>query len=327
MQNFPPDLSGLTQPEAQAQLRQIGEELGFSEPLDQRHAGVFVEDGDVLLVSFENLSTVESASATHTPFGFEMVARENWSCLSVLSQGDTWFRSPQVYDFFDQLTDDGFFDEFNQVIFFGSGPAAYAACAYSVAAPGAKVIALQPQASLDPRCTEWDNRFIEQRRLDFTSRYGYAPDMLEGADQAHVLYDPNETLDAMHAALFNRSNVTRHRLPFQGAALQSELQNMDILSDLVLAVAEDKLTRVEFAAMMRARRNHNPYLRRLLTHLEQMERDGLTYLLCKYVTGRGHAPRFKRKLERLKGKFESPQDQLSTEEMSAPSAQGASAEG
>jgi hypothetical protein len=42
--------------------------------------------------------------------------------------------------------DDGFFDEFEQVIFYGSGSSGYAAAAFSVAAPGATVIAVQPQA-------------------------------------------------------------------------------------------------------------------------------------------------------------------------------------
>ena len=45
------------------------------------------------------------------------------------------------------------------------------------------------------------------RRADFSSRYGYAPDMLDAAEQAYVIYDPCERLDAAHAAMFTRSNV------------------------------------------------------------------------------------------------------------------------
>ena len=40
-----------------------------------------------------------------------------------------------VYGFFDQILDDGFFDEFDTIIFYGAGPCGYAATAYSVAAP------------------------------------------------------------------------------------------------------------------------------------------------------------------------------------------------
>jgi hypothetical protein len=50
----------------------------------------------------------------------------------------------------------GFFDDFDQVVFYGAGQCGYAAAAFSVATPGATVVAIQPQATLDPRVTEWD---------------------------------------------------------------------------------------------------------------------------------------------------------------------------
>ena len=112
----------------------------------------------------------------------------------MVAEGQSWFRDPAVFAYFDRLVDDGFFDEFERVIFYGAGPCGYAAAAYSVAAPGATVVAVQPQATLDPRMTEWDDRFVEMRRTSFTDRYGYAPDMLDAADQAFVLYDPISSL-------------------------------------------------------------------------------------------------------------------------------------
>jgi hypothetical protein len=45
------------------------------------------------------------------------------------------------------------------------------------------------------------------RRTDFTSRYGYAPDMLDAAEQVYVIYDPYEQLNAARAAMFTRSAV------------------------------------------------------------------------------------------------------------------------
>lgn len=66
--------------------------------------------------------------------------------------------------------------------------------------------------------------------------------MLEAAQQAYVLYDPRERLDAMHSALFERANITRFRLPFMGSALQSDLVTLDLLPSLLNAVAEDRLT-------------------------------------------------------------------------------------
>ncbi|SMX28009.1 hypothetical protein TRP8649_02121 [Pelagimonas phthalicica] len=305
--SFPPDLSKLSRGEWLMQLRDIGNNKGFSEPLGKHHAGIFVEDGDTLLVSFESMAGIEALSPTRTPIGFDMVRSHGWSSLSVLSHGDTWFRDARVFGFFDQLLDDGFFDEFENVIFYGAGPCGYAAAAYSVAAPGARVLMLQPQATLDPRVTEWDDRFPEQRRRDFTSRYGFAPDMIDAAHHAHVLYDPHERMDAMHSALFERRNVSRHRMPYMGTALQSELIAMDLLPSLLAAVAEDRLDTASFAQMLRARRNHPPYLRRLLARLDAEERPELARILCQNVVARMHAPRFRRRLAAL----EAEDDQVS----------------
>lgn len=299
--DFSPDFSDLGRGAWLAALRALGEEHGFAEPLGKRHAGIFIEHGDTLLVSFETMAGIEALSETRTPLGFDMVRDKGWSSLSVLSHGDTWFRDPLVTGFFDQLNDDGFFDEFDQVLFYGAGPCGYAAAAYSVAAPGARVLMLQPQATLDPRVTEWDDRFTALRRTDFTERYGFAPDMIDAADHGFVIYDPYERLDAMHAALFARRNVTRYRAPFFGGALQTDFRTLDILPKLLTHMAEGTLDTAAFAKLLRARRHYPPYLRRLLARTDAAERDDLSAMLCRNVLSRMNAPRFRRRLSQIEG--------------------------
>ena len=296
---FSPDLGNLSRGEWLGALRQIGVQFGFSEQMGKNHAAIFVEEGDTLLVTFETMAGIETLSETRTPLGFDMVGGAGWSSLSLLSHGDTWFRDPRVYAFFDQMLDDGFFDEFDRVLFYGAGPCGYAAGAYSVTSPGARVLMLQPQATLDPRVAEWDDRFVEERRRDFTSRYGFAPEMLDAADRAYVVYDPRERLDAMHSALFARPPVRRFRAPFMGGSLQSDFRELDLLPGLLTAAADGSLDAARFAAMLRARRDHPPYLRRLLHRLDTEGRDGLVRLLCRNVVRRMHAPRFRRRLDEL----------------------------
>lgn len=159
------------------------------------------------MVTFETVATLRAISPNSHLFGWELFKENGWLHLSIISDGDTCFRDPNVYAYFDRLVDDEFFNDFDQVVFYGAGPRGYAAAAFSVAAPGATVVAIQPQATLDPRVTEWDDRHLKIRRTDFTSLYGYAPDMLDAAEQAYVIYDPYKRLDAAHAAMFTRSNV------------------------------------------------------------------------------------------------------------------------
>lgn len=304
-------LGGLKKAEWFARVAEITEETGYLEALGKRHAAAFIDEGSTLIVTFETLAGIQSLSENAHPIGWELVRRHGWSHLCLISDGDTWFRDRKIWGYFDRLIDDGFFEDFDQVIFYGAGPCGYAASAYSVVAPGATVLAVQPQATLDPRVTEWDERFRDFRRLDFTSRYGYAPDMLDAAQKAFVFYDPAERMDAMHAALFTRSNVTKFRLRQMGDALQTELLDLGLLYTLIEDAAEGTLDTQRFATHFRARRNHPAYLRNLLTELDAQSRPYLATLLCRNTVARLNAPRIQRRLEMLEkaaeeGKFRAP---------------------
>lgn len=290
-------LADLSKADWMQALATISDDDGYFQQLGARHFATFIEEGTTLLVTFETIQGIHALSPLAQPFGWEMLNDYGWSTLCVASDGDTWFREEAVYAYFDRMVDDGFFDEFETVVFYGAGPCAYAASAFSVSAPAAKVVLIQPQATLDPRVTEWDDRFADMRRVDFTSRYGYGPDMLDAADQAYVIYDPREELDAMHAALFTRPNVTKFRMPHMGAALQTDLMEMATLAPLLLAAADDTLDDLRFAQLYRARRDYRPYLRNLLGRLEADGRTDLTLALLQNVAPRVHDPRFARKLK------------------------------
>jgi len=294
--NFETSLAGMKKSDWLAAVEELCDEDGYLEPIGKRHYAAFVEKSATLLVTFETLQGIPALSPLAQPFGWEMMLEHNWSSLCIASNGDTWFRDKSVYGYFDRLIDDGFFDEFEQVIFYGAGPCGYAAAAFSVASPGARVLAVQPQATLDPRVTEWDDRFTDMRRTDFTSRYGYAPDMMDGADTGFVVYDPRQQLDAMHAALFTRPNTTKLRIRHMGDAIQTDLLEIEQLKPLLMAIADGSLDDLKFAKMMRARRDHRPYLRNVLDALDAQGRKTLALAMARNVSSRMHAPRFDRRV-------------------------------
>jgi hypothetical protein len=292
-------LADLTPGAWKERLIEQAETNGMHQQLGKRHFATFIDRNSTLLVTFETAQGIQTLSETAQPFGFELVRSEGWSHLCIISNGDTWFRSQRIYGFFDQLIDDGFFEEFDKVVFYGAGPCGYAAAAFSVAAPGATVLAVQPQATLDPQMTEWDDRFPHIRRTSFNNRYGYAPDMLDAAENAFVIYDPRQELDAMHATLFERANVTRLRMAGMGGALQTRLIEMKTLFPLLSLAGKDELTEQAFFNLYRARRNNGSYLHGLRVRLESDERPYLLALLCRNVLSRMHAPRFRRLLASL----------------------------
>lgn len=293
-------LTDLRPPQWLKEIKDLGDTYGFFEPLGRDHNAVFVEKGDTLLVTFETLPGIQALTQQARPIGFDLARDNDWSCLSVIAGRDTWFRDGEVYGFFDQLTDDGFFEDFEKVVFYGAGPCGYAACAYSVAAPGSVVVALEPQATLDPRLAEWDDRFTEMRMVDFTDRYGFAPDMLEAANAAYVVYDPQIPLDAMHAALFERKGVTRFRARHLGGGMQAHLVQMGLLEDLVTSAAEGALNTSTYAKLYRKRREYAPYAKRLFAAVEAADRPYASEAVCSYIVEQFGAPRYRRRLKAMR---------------------------
>ncbi len=294
----------LTDEEWLAEIEEIGGRRGYFAPLSADHSAIFVNAGsEVLIVSFDTVSSARAGSSSGLPFAMEEAARQSWSHMSLIAKDQTWFRDPALYAFFDGLVDEEFFDRFETVIFYGAGMCGYAAAAYSVVAPGATVFAIAPQATLDPDYAMWDDRFLSARRRNFSDRYGFAPDMVEAADQLFLIYDPMMELDAMHAALFRGPQVKHIRFRQGGSRLGSDLQAMQVMGALFAKAAAGTITPRDAYRALRTRRDYLPYLRNLLNRVHIEERHWLTAILCRSVLARKNAPRFQYHLEQAEKKL------------------------
>lgn len=286
-----------------AALEEMTAEEGYLEPLGPAHFAFFTDAGTTLLVSFE---TVDAARARpgQMPLGHAVAAERGWSHLCLLAEGETWYRDPAVYAYFDRLVDDAFFEDFDRVLFYGAEMGGYAACAFSVTAPGAQVLAISPRATLNPAQAGWDKRNRGARRLDFTSRYGYAPDMTEGAGQVVVIHDPGVPEEAMHAALYRAPWVTTLKAPLMGGRIDWALGHMGVLAEAMELAMAGRLGSFSFAGLWRRRRDFAPYLQAILDRAEDRGRRGLAIAICRSVTRRLRAPRFARRLEKLQRKVD-----------------------
>ncbi len=288
----------LTESQWLAELEEIGEEEGYFSPLGDNHAAIFVDRSQkVLFVSFETATGIRATSERGLPIGFDICECRDWSHLTILAMAEDWYRDRFVYGYFDRLVDEGFFEDFDHVVFFGAGMCGYAAAAFSVVAPGASAILISPQATLERRKTEWDSRFPAARRYDFRSRYGYAPDMLEAASQALVVYDPDEVEDAMHATLFDAANVVRVRYRRgRSGAIDADFRDMGFVSRLAELAVAGRLDAVRVARSLKARHRLIPYLRALLARTLADDRPYLTAMLCRAVLDWQPIPRFRHHL-------------------------------
>ena len=283
-------------------IEELCAEEGYFEPLGSRHWAYFHDDGPILLVSFESLDRI-LARKGQMPFGHDVAVANGWSHLTVICDGETWFRDPKVWGYFDRLVDEAFFEDFDRVLFYGAGDGGYAACAYCVCAPGATVLAISPRATLDPALAGWDQRSVAKRRLDFTSRYGYAPDMTEGAARVFVIYDPHLPENAMHAALFRADWVTALPARHFGDSIENAIEHTGLLPALLTAACEARLDRLSFARLWRIRRRFSPYLRNILRKAELAQRPRLALMICRSVVRRLGGPRYRRKMLELETKL------------------------
>jgi hypothetical protein len=280
-----------------ALLRTMGEDSGGFEPLGTHHWAILNEDGPTLVISFDRLEDIVALEPGKMPHIFGQATQNGWSHLSLISEGNSWYRDSAVFAYLDRLVDMSFFDDYDRVVFYGVGMGAYAAAAFSVTAPGSTVLAVQPRATLDPEMAGWDTRFTAARRLDFNNRYGYAPDMTEGAAEVFTLHDPYCRPDAMHAALFRKPYVTQLKARFLGENIGTALAEMGILPKLVKAACEGTLNARSYAQLWRDRRSFGNYLRWILRACAgRPQREAM---ICRSVTSRMRAPGFRNHLDKL----------------------------
>jgi hypothetical protein len=297
--SFETHLTNASQNAWLGQIDDICDEFGFFEQLGSGHCAGFLEAGNNLLVTFENIQDVRAHNDMSEPRGFSYARHDGWSHLAVLSFEESWFRDEDVFDFFDRLTDDAFFDDFENIVFYGAGGGGYAAAAYSVAAPGSTVIALRPQATLEVASTGWDTRYRKHRRTDFTGRYGYAPDMIDGARDVFIAYDSYRRLDAGHAALFRKPHVTLLPCPLMGSKLDQTFDRIGI-SDVMLKLAmSGALDAKRFNQLLRARRYDDKYAICLITRMLRIGHPRLAQVLCEYKRQRSTNPFYEKTLDAL----------------------------
>ena len=263
--------------------------------LNERHAASFVAGDSTLVVCFTAANP--HPKKKNRGFAPDLAKEHGWSLLNVTNTEPNWFRDAAVFALFDDLIDAAFFDQFDRVIFFGIGMHGYAAAAFSVAAPGADVLVVAPQATLDPDRTAWDNRFPEARALDFTCRYGYAPDMVEVNRRCHILFDSAELLDAVHASLFHGQNVMHHDCTHLGKAMERPLLDTGILREALIRVVESDLSQRDFTRLRRARRPNATYLRNLSRGIDLNKTPLRLAVLCMFAQRHVPGAYFERRLE------------------------------
>jgi hypothetical protein len=264
-----------------------------------RHSFLFVPRSDTLVVTFDNLDIAMEKRTDRRPWGYSFIEKQGWSMLGAMANGWTWYRDPWVWDQFDDLAASGFFARFQRVVFYGASMGGYAAAAFSAACPGADVVAISPQSTLDKTIVPWETRYRTAWGQDYSGRYGDAAQVSAAARRVVLMYDPFEKLDRGHAERFVAPNVTFLRALMLGHRLGSSLLQMGILQEVTLAALNGNLTEAQFYRLLRARHQFTRYQRELFKRCLDRNRPDLAARVARWALARQDSRFFRRALASL----------------------------
>ena len=254
---------------------------------DGQHSFLHIPRGDTLVVTFDNLDIAMEKRSDRRPWGHAFIERQGWSMLGVMANGWTWYRDPWVPAQFEDLAASGLFARYRRVVFYGASMGGYAACAFAAACPGAEVVAISPQSTLDRTLVPWETRYKAAWGRDFSGPYGDAARASAKAARVTLLYDPYEPLDAAHAARFDGANVVKLRAPLMGHRLGSSLHQMGILMPVTLGALDGSLTEGAFYRLLRARKTFPRYQREIFKRALATGHPDLARRLARWVLTRG----------------------------------------
>ena len=268
-----------------ADLRRSAHRRGWYHS-DETFAVQFTDrGGEVLVVSFDNLSSVNDPSLARDTWGYGFYAAEGWSHMGVLSFARNWYRDEALFDLME--AQQGLFARFGTVVMTGTSMGAYAATAFADLAPGCTVLAFSPQATLDEARVPWEERFNAGRKQDWSGRYAFAPDHCRAARDVFVIHDPYFGPDRRHAELYRGPNV--HLLKSWYASHKSAMfmRRAEILKDTMLAAVAGTLDPARYYEMFRARRDLVWYYNGLADHALARGHTGLAARLADHLAAQG----------------------------------------
>lgn len=252
---------GTTPQEGQAtprwldELRPGGEGLGFVEK-NLRHSLLFVKRPSTrLLVTFDNLSNVNDTSPEREPWAFKFAQDNALSHLGVLAHVSDWYRDADLIARFERLVAEGFFDNYERVVFAGVSMGGYAALAFASLVPGAHVVSVNPQSTLDPGLVPWESRYESGQRQDWTLPLSDAAKLTGGLGRVNIFYDPYHALDQQHIDRFSGDNLRIFKCWFSSHKTAVFLRKIDALKPVMQHCIFDELTGPVFYRLYRGRRN------------------------------------------------------------------------
>ncbi|MEO9682833.1 MAG: hypothetical protein ABJF86_13315 [Tateyamaria sp.] len=228
------------------------------------HCAVFMPRNKKLLVSFDHLGSIHSVPP-RLPWGYGLAEEMGWSHLGNMTKQNDWFRHKDMFTMYRELRDDKFFRGFDEVVFYGASMGGYAACAFSIVHPGARVVAISPQSTLRKSIVPFEMRYPGGRKLgQWSGPWVDATQTVFKAASVKLIYDPWWGADAAHAVRFSGPQVEHYRTPFLGHRVPQQLKAMGLISTVASRAIKGGMRPLKFHQLLRKRHSDRDFVLGLL---------------------------------------------------------------
>lgn len=244
-----------------------------------------IYDRSTLVVTFEAAGAPFLRPNRHREgWGEELFRSKGISALHVKPMRVDWYRRPDLAKLLKRLRDNGFFDQFGQVITYGGSMGGFASLVYADLVCASKAIAVNPQSTLDTRKVPWESRFSVAQKYDWETEYSDVIDYLNGATVAFVIYDKLCELDRMHVERIRATSASLVELniPFVGHHVPAHLAAIKAIKPLLFSIIGGGQVRQEFYKNTRARRNLARYFNTLSNRDRVKNSDSFSKIVAAY---------------------------------------------
>ena len=238
------------------------------------HHVLFARRSGHLVVSFDNKQQ-DKRNGQIYPWAFDFLKKGEFSHMGVMvNEKNDWFRDPALFDYFDDLRDRGFFQDFETVTFFGSSMGGFGALSFAEAASNAHALVYSPQSSLDKAVVPWEGRYDNAwaRGNWVDPRYRDAAKPMKKIKHADIFYDPLHLLDRRHAMRLKGPNVNLHSCYFTGHNTGRILTLMPEFSRYIQSLLRHEKPNIAFKEQWRERHHSQSYVRLLLDQALEAKR-------------------------------------------------------
>ncbi|MDQ0303558.1 alpha/beta hydrolase family protein [Ancylobacter polymorphus] len=205
---------------------------------------------DVVFVTFEPKLLVRPPE--RSGFGEAFFAKRGYTAYHVRCRGNDWYHYPDMEAGLAALRAD--IPPATRVVLYGSSMGGYAALRFSNWLRADAVIALAPQASVDPTRVGWEKRWAPETSVLIWDRLPPHPNAA-----CYVVYDPFDA-DRRHVAILRREAalVPLHSY-FSGHHVTEYLMESGLLESLLVSVARGEFDPPAWQAELWRRRLMTSY--------------------------------------------------------------------